>query len=100
MPRLLRLSLLIALLASPAFVRAALPAAGAQTVNAAEHPFVGAWEFDLDLRFTGALPMEVLVHPDGTWSASSAYFGEGAGAWRPSGARRPARTRIWSRSAS
>ena len=87
MPRLLRLSLLVALLASPAFVRAALPAVEGQAVNAADHPFVGAWEFDFDLRFTGALPMEVLVHPDETWSASSAYFGEGAGAWRPSGAR-------------
>jgi hypothetical protein len=87
MHRLLRVSLLVTLLAVPAIARGAAPYAGAQEVSTAGHPVVGAWVLDLDLRSTDDPPLYLLFHADGTWILANPYFGDGVGAWRPTGDR-------------
>jgi acetyl esterase/lipase len=85
--RLVRLSVLVFFLATPFAVRGAASPPGAQDPTPAGHPLVGAWVLDLDVQSTDDPPLYLLFHTDGTWILANPYFGDGVGAWRPTGAR-------------
>jgi acetyl esterase/lipase len=87
MPRLLRLSILVAMFAAPVFVRGVTFPAGAQDSTAAGHPLVGAWVLDVDVESADDPPVYVLFHADGTWLVANPYYGDGVGPWHPTGAR-------------
>jgi acetyl esterase/lipase len=85
MHRLFRMSFLVVLIAVPAAARGAAPPAGAQ--DAAVHPLVGAWVLDVDIESVDDPPIYLLLHADGTLLVANPYYGEGVGAWRPTGGR-------------
>jgi acetyl esterase/lipase len=87
MPRLFRLSILVVLLAAAANVRGATLSAGAQDAPMAGHPLVGTWVLDLDVEAAEDPPLYLLFHADGTWLLANPYFGDGVGAWQPTGER-------------
>src|SRR5262245_25538272 len=84
---LLRLFVLVAILAGPVTARGAASPAGAQDVTPAEHPLVGAWVLDVDVEAADDPPIHLLFHADGTWIVATPYYGDGVGAWQPTGDR-------------
>ena len=85
--RLLRIAILVAVLAVPLALRGAAFPAGAQDPSPAAHPLVGAWVLDSDVESADDPPIYLLVHADGTWLVANPYFGDGVGAWQPTGDR-------------
>ncbi len=84
---LLRFSALVVLLAGPLAARGLSLPADAQGMSPSEHPLVGAWVLDLDVQSGDDPPLYLLFHADGTWILANPYFGEGVGAWQPTGER-------------
>jgi acetyl esterase/lipase len=84
---LLRLFVLIAIVAGPLASHRVTSPAGAHDLSPSEHPLVGAWVLDLDVQTTDDPPLYLLFHDDGTWILANPYFGDGVGAWQPTGAR-------------
>ncbi len=84
---LLRLFVLVAILIGPVAARGANAPAGAQDVSPSEHPLVGSWVMDFDLRWTDDPPLYLQIHADGTWLLINPYYGDGVGVWQPTGER-------------
>ncbi len=84
---LLRLFILIIIVAGPVTIGSTTSPATAQDMTPSEHPLVGAWVLDLDLRSEDDPPLSLLFHADGTWLMITSYFGDGVGTWRPTSDR-------------